>query len=401
MSNGFFFSFQIFALTYCSIYRARNLGFRSILRQDVIYFDEPAHSSGALTSLLSKGATDLAGVSGATLGAILNLITTITSAIILSCIIGWKLALVCASTIPILLLCGFLRFWVLARFEVRAGKAYQDSATIACEAVQSVATIASLTREQDVWDIYHGMMKVQLKKSLKSILETSLLYAAALSFALLCMALGFWYGGGLILNREYSMFQFFVCFASVIFSAQSAGAMFSFAPDMAKSRQAAQQFKNLCDRVPIIDSWSEEGQNVENMQGKVEFGDVHFSYPNRNIPVLQGLNLTVEPGQFIALVGASGCGKSTAISLIERFYNPTSGTIFVDGKDISTLNVREYRSHIALVSQEPVLYSGSVRENILLGIEDDSVAEEAITEACKKANILDFIVRPLPLLPPP
>lgn len=84
---------------------------------------------------------------------------------------------------------------------------------------------------------------------------------------------------------------------------------------------------------------------------------------------MQGLNIRVEPGQFIALVGASGCGKSTAIGLIERFYNPTSGGILVDGKDISKLNIKEYRSHLALVSQDPVLYSGTVKENILLGIE--------------------------------
>jgi ATP-binding cassette, subfamily B (MDR/TAP), member 1 len=190
------------------------------------------------------------------------------------------------------------------------------------------------------------------------------------------------------------MFQFFVCFNCIIFSAQSAGALFSFAPDMAKSRHAAQQLKNLCDRVPEIDTWSEEGKSVDTMKGRVEFKDVHFSYPSRGVPVLRGLNFTVQPGQFIALVGASGCGKSTAISLLERFYNPTSGQILVDGYDISTLNIKEYRSHIALVSQEPVLYSGTVRENILLGIGDDNVEESKIEEVCRKANIHDFIVRP-------
>lgn len=375
------------------IYRARDLGFRSILRQDISYFDKDENSAGALTSSLSQGATDLAGISGATLGAMLNLVTTIVAAIVVSCVIGWKLALVCASTIPILLVCGFLRFWILARFASRAGKAYQASASIACEAVSAVSTIAALSREQDVCDIYHGMLKDQLVKSLQSILKTSLLFAASQSLALLCMALGFWYGGGLILAGEYNMFQFFVCFNAIIFSAQSAGSLFSFAPDMAKSRHAAQQLKNLCDRIPLIDSWSEKGEKVDKIQGKVELRDVHFSYPSRKVPVLRGLDITVEPGQFIALVGASGCGKSTAISLIERFYNPTSGYIFVDGKDISTLNVKEYRSHIALVSQEPVLYSGTVKENILLGIEDDVIDEEKITEACRKANIYDFIVR--------
>jgi ATP-binding cassette subfamily B (MDR/TAP) protein 1 len=207
-------------LTWTRIFRARDLGFRSILRQDISYFDEDVNSTGALTSFLSKGTNDLAGVSGTTLGAILNLVTTIVVAIVLSYIIGWKLALVCSSTTPVLLLCGFSRFWVLSRFEARASKAYQKSAIIACEAVP---TIASLTREDDVWNAYHIMLRLLLSKSLRSILKRRLLYAADQSFALLCMGLGLWYGGHLMLESEYDMFQFFVCFSSIIISAQSAG----------------------------------------------------------------------------------------------------------------------------------------------------------------------------------
>jgi ATP-binding cassette subfamily B (MDR/TAP) protein 1 len=370
-----------------------------MLRQDVSYFDQDENSAGALTSSLSKGANDLAGISGATFGAILSLITTIFTAIILSVAIGWKLGLVCGSTIPILLACGFLRFQALARFEARASKAYRASAAMACEAVSAIPTIASLTREADVWDSYHAMLRAQLSNSLRSILPSSLLFAAAQSFSFFCMALGFWYGARLILAGEYSLFQFFVCFNSVIFSSQNAGGLFSFAPDMAKSKHAAQQLKNLCDRVPPIDTWSETGSHLPEIRGHVDFRDVDFAYPSRGSLVLRGLNLTIEPRQSVAFVGTSGCGKSTAIRLLERFYSPSSGAILVDGQDIATLNVHQYRSVIALVSQEPVLFHGSVRENIVLGIADDEdVAEEKIMDVCKKANIWDFIVRPLPPL---
>jgi ATP-binding cassette subfamily B (MDR/TAP) protein 1 len=129
------------------------------------------------------------------------------------------------------------------------------------------------------------------------------------------------------------------------------------------------------------------------VEGSIEFRDVKFQYPTRiTQKVLKGVNLTFKPGQYVALVGPSGCGKSTVISLIERFYDPTGGSIFLDGRDISTLNIRDYRSHIALVSQEPVLYSGTVRENILLGTAAE-VGEEEVIRACKDANIHDFIVR--------
>ena len=384
------------------IHRARNLTFRTILRQSPSYFDTPLNNPGTLTSLLTKSTTDLAGISGAVLGAMLQLVTTIVTAITLSCIVGWKLGLVCSSTIPILLLCGFSRIWVLGRFQNRAQKAYTASAAIACEAVSSIFTIASLTREQDVWDTYHSMVEAQLATSLRSILKTTLLYAASQSFSLFCMALGFWYGGTLMLSRQYSMFQFFVCFTSVIFSAQSAGALFSFAPDMAKSREAAQQLKDLWEAKPEIDSCAEEGERISGpLDGRVEFQDVCFEYPTRTGQlVLRNLSFTIEPGQFVALVGASGCGKSTVIGLLERFYDPKSGRIFVDGKDVSKLNVNEYRSQLALVAQEPVLYSGTIRENVLLAVEGAQVSDEDVEAACRKANIWDFVVGSPPLVPP-
>lgn len=384
------------AFAYCSerlIHRARDQAFRTMLRQDIAFFDKEENSAGALTSFLSTETTHLAGMSGTTLGTILVVLTTLIAAITVSCAIGWKLALVCTATIPILLACGFYRFWMLAAFQARAKKAYEASASYACEATSAIRTVASLTREEDVWEHYHQSLVAQAQKSLQSVLKSSVLYASSQSFVFLCIALGFWYGGTLIGSNEYSMFQFFVCFSAIIFGAQSAGTIFSFAPDMGKAKQAAHELKVLFDRKPEIDTWSPDGERVEHMEGNIEFRDVHFRYPTRpEQPVLRGLNLTVKPGQYVALVGASGCGKSTTVALLERFYDPLVGGVIVDGKDISTLNINDYRSFLALVSQEPTLYQGSIRENILLGADRDDVPEEAITRACKDANIYDFII---------
>ncbi|KAL6712815.1 GTPase-activating protein [Lecanora helva] len=387
---------QGIAFAYCSerlVHRSRDKAFRAMLRQDIAFFDKEENSAGALTSFLSTETTHLSGMSGVTLGTILVVTTTLIAAISLSCAINYKLALVCTATIPILLACGFLRFWMLARFQDRAKTAYESSASYACEATAAIRTVASLTREQDVWEHYHQSLTEQGEKSLRSILKSSTLYASSQSFMFLCTALGFWYGGTLIGNNEISELGFFICFSAIIFGAQSAGTIFSFAPDMGKAKQAAKGLKDLFDRIPPIDSWSQEGGRVEKMEGTIEFRDVHFRYPTRpEQPVLRGLNLTVKLGQYVALVGASGCGKSTTIALMERFYDPLSGGVFVDGKDVSSLNINDYRGFLSLVSQEPTLYQGSIRENVLLGADREDVPEEAIVQACKDANIYDFII---------
>jgi ATP-binding cassette, subfamily B (MDR/TAP), member 1 len=389
------FSGQGIAFAYCSerlIFRARAQTIRSLLRQDVEFFDQPENSSGALVSMLSTEVASLAGISGATLGSILAAVTTVVCALAISCGISWKLGLVCATAMPVLLCCGFLRFWVLAQFNIRAQKVYTDSASFACEATAAIRTIASLTREDEVLDMYHSMLVKQASQSLRSILSSSLLYAASQAGMFLASALGFWYGGHLIANHELSIEAFFICYAAVIFGAQSAGGIFAFAPDMGKSKQAADALKSISDRVPKIDSWSTGGEKVEDVEGAIEFRDVHFRYPTRPTqPVLRGINLRFDPGRYIALVGPSGCGKSTVVSLIERFYDPKAGGIFMDGKDITQLNLPHYRSKIALVSQEPVLYSGTIRDNIIFGAAAD-VDEDAIVRACKDANIYDFIV---------
>ncbi|KAF5006055.1 hypothetical protein FDECE_7537 [Fusarium decemcellulare] len=375
------------------VHRVRDRAFRTILRQDVSFFDRDENTSGALTSFLSTETTHMAGLSGVTLGTLLMVITTLVSAMVMSLAIGWKLSLVCIATWPILLGCGFFRFWVLAHFQRRSKAAYDSSATFASEAISAIRTVAALTREDDVLRQYKDSLAVQQRRSLISVLKSSLLYAASQSLLFACFALGFWYGGTLIGKMEYTMFQFFLCFMAAIFGAQSAGTIFSFAPDMGKAHQAAGELKKLFDRQPAIDTWSEGGERLPEVEGTIEFRDVHFRYPTRpEQPVLRGLNLTVRPGQYIALVGASGCGKSTTIALLERFYDPLSGGVFIDNHEISQLNINDYRSHIALVSQEPTLYQGTIKENILLGTQREDVPDEDVEFACREANIYDFIV---------
>jgi ATP-binding cassette subfamily B (MDR/TAP) protein 1 len=189
------FCIQGVAFAFCSerlVHRVRDRAFRTMLRQDIAFFDKEENTAGALTSFLSTETTHVAGLSGVTLGTILTVLTTLIAAICLSIAVAWKLALVCISTIPVLLACGFFRFWLLAQFQRRAKKSYEKSASYACEATSAIRTVASLTREYDVLKHYEDSLNAQAKKSLESVLKSSLLYACSQSFMFLCLALGFW-----------------------------------------------------------------------------------------------------------------------------------------------------------------------------------------------------------------
>lgn len=407
IATFFLYSIQGTSFAYSSekmIYRARTAAFRALLRQDIAFFDREENSTGALTTSLSAEIKHLTGISGVTLGTLLIVTVNLIASLTVALIMGWKLALVCISAVPVLLACGFLRVWLLDKLQTRAKKAYQASASSACEAASAIRTVASLTMETEVLASYRKQLQAQLRADIIPIIKSSVLYGASQALPFFCMALGFWYGGRLLGRHEYSLFTFYVCFSEVIFGSQAAGTVFSHAPDMGKAKNAATEFKRLFDSRPVTVKQKEKKRDhpVTSMKGAIEFSNVSFTYPTRpDQPILRNLNLTVKPGQYVALVGASGSGKSTTIAMLERFYDAVSGQVYVDGRDITRLDLGSYRSFLALVSQEPALFQGTIRENILLGrCGDDYVSDEMVIQACKDANIYDFIIS-LPYVPSP
>lgn len=198
------YAVQGWAFAYCSeklVRRVRQQTLTSILRQDIGYFDQEKNTTGALTAFLSVETTQVAGISGVTLGTILISVTNLVGGITVSLAIGWKLALVCFCAVPLVLACGFFRSWMLTHYQQRSAGAYATSASFAAENISSMKTVASLTREKQVADKYREDLEVQQKKSLKSVAKSSTLFAASQSVMFLCFGLGFWYGGTLMANR--------------------------------------------------------------------------------------------------------------------------------------------------------------------------------------------------------
>jgi ATP-binding cassette, subfamily B (MDR/TAP), member 1 len=163
-------------------------------------------------------------------------------------------------------------------------------------------------------------------------------------------------------------------------------------PDTTKAHAAANHILHLRKQEPPINSSTGIQIPPNDTEVALEFRNVRFAYPTRpEHTVLRGLNFKIHRGQTIGIVGASGCGKTTVITLLERFYDITSGQILIHGQPLPSLDVKSYRSTVGLVSQDTTLYQGSIRENILLGVRDEDVSEETLIQACKDANIHTFI----------
>ncbi len=372
--------------------RARSRAFASILHQDMEFFDRTGNSSGDLTAFLATEATRLTGISGNTMGAVLNSVMNLVSGIAISCSFGWKLGLVATSTLPILVSCAFFRFWITTQIE-RRFKRDTFAAAKASEAVSAIRTIAALTMEETVLRQYGESLRVEHKGNLSFGFASALIYGLSQSLSILVNALLFWYGGTqLIATGEYTVQQYFVCFLSITISATGAGSIFSYAPEIAGAREAAASLKYLIESTPLIEKADlTVDKNSQRLGGDIELRQIGFAYPSRRQqPVLKDVSLVAKRGQFIALVGGSGSGKSTAVGLLERFYDPSSGMVTIDGTNLCELHLPSFRQEVSLVEQESALIGDTIRECLLS--DDSTVGDSAIEDACRSANIYDFVV---------
>ena len=156
------------------------------------------------------------------------------------------------------------------------------------------------------------------------------------------------------------------------------------------THSAASLIYQVIERKPEIDSLSDEGEKPLMLDGDIDFKGVRFNYPSRpDVDILKDITFRVKKGETVALVGSSGCGKSTCIQLTQRFYDPAAGGVYIDGRDIKDLNLRWLRSHIGIVGQEPELFDCSIAENIRYA--KPGATDQEIQQACKDANAYSFI----------
>ncbi|KAM8924455.1 LOW QUALITY PROTEIN: ATP-dependent translocase ABCB1-like [Pelodytes ibericus] len=372
--------------------RLRSLSFKALLRQDIGFFDDHANAVGVLLTRLATDASQVKGATGSRLGLITMTICTLLSAIIIAFVSGWQLTLLILACIPILIGANFIRMTSMAGHASKDQKALEEAGRISTEAVENIRTVVSLTRENAFYERYNASLEGPYKDALSKAPIYGITYGISQSINFFVNAAVFRFGAWLIAHCYMEFENVFIVFSAIMFAAMNVGQSTSLAPDFGKARVSAQRIMKLLDTKPLIDSYNEEGDTLSSFEGNLEFKDVRFVYPTRpKVPVLQGLNVKVSKGQTLALVGSSGCGKSTSIQLLERFYDPMDGQVTADGFDTKSLNLKWFRSQMGIVSQEPMLFDCSIGENIQYGSTEKDVTQQDIEEAAKAANIHTFI----------
>ncbi|KAK3398067.1 P-loop containing nucleoside triphosphate hydrolase protein [Sordaria brevicollis] len=373
--------------------------FESIMGQKTAFFDKDGNSVGQLTARLQSDIKSLMELLGLNLMMLIIGVFSLIGALIISFVYGWKLALVALCvTVPLNLLAGFYRVRYELQFNAMNEAVFRESSKFGAESIGAFRTVTALVMEESICSRYETLLQHHVVSAYRKARWTTLIFAFSDSVALACQSLIFWYGGRLIASGEYGQVAFLVTYMAVIQGAESAGQYMSFGPNMAQASAAANNILEAREsRIRRDDGNSSLSASLSremDTEGgvKIELQDVHFKYPTRNISVFKGLNLTIEKGQFAALVGASGSGKTSIVSLLERFYDVDQGRILFNGKDISQVNLFEYRKLLSLVAQEPSLFHGTIRENILMGVDPSTVTEEQLYQCCRDANIHDFII---------
>ncbi|GJZ35811.1 ABC transporter B family member 15-like protein [Tanacetum coccineum] len=310
-------------------------------------------------------------------------------AYIVSFMLLWRLAIVAIPFIILLVIPGLIYGRILMRLSRKVREEYNKADTVAEQAISSVRTVYSFVGENktilEYSDALQGTVKLGLKQGMAKGLAIGSNGVVFAVWSFMC-----WYGSRLVMYHGAKGGAVFATGASIAVGGVALGSGLSNLKYLYDAMAASDRIKELVKRVPDIDSQSMEGEILQDVFGEVEFKKVKFVYPSRPESVIfEDFNLKIPAGRTMALVGGSGSGKSTVIALLQRFYDPLSGEISIDGVRIDKLQLKWLRSQMGLVSQEPALFATTIKENILFGKEDATMEE--VIKAAKASNAHNFI----------
>ncbi|CAM1323324.1 pgp-2 (predicted) [Pycnogonum litorale] len=374
--------------------RIRELAFEAMLKQEMSWHDDKRNSKGVLCAQLSSDASGIQGATGARLATLIRSISTMGAAVALSFYLNWQLSLIVGAFIPLIFTSVYYDGKSAYTQTLAEKSSLEEGNMIAVEALENIRTVASLHRERMFYKMYVKCFKSSFRLALRNTVFRAFNMGLSHAVIFFAYAATFYYGGDLIKRRLIRYKDLYIILEAVLVSTLISAQAVVFTPDYQNAKASAIKIFKLLWRKSILDPYSNNGVTPTSCQGKLSFEKVSFCYPSRpNVWVLNDVSFLVQPGRTVALVGSSGCGKSTCIQLIERFYDPDTGSLMVDGTNTSdSLNMSWMRSTIGLVQQEPVLFGYSIRENIAYGDNTrDDVPMTEIIDAARLANIHSFI----------
>ncbi|KAA8537503.1 hypothetical protein F0562_027111 [Nyssa sinensis] len=372
--------------------RVRLLMFSAILSNEVGWFDLDENSTGSLTSKLAANATLVRSALADRLSTIVQNVALTVTAFVIAFTLSWRIASVIIATYPLLIGASIAEQLFLKGFGGDYTLAYSRATTVASEAIANIRTVASFGAEERISIQFASELNQPNKQALLRGHISGFGYGVSQLFAFCSYALGLWYASILIKRKDSNFGDIIKSFMVLIITALSVAETLALAPDIVKGSQALVSVFDILQRKTAINPDNPVSTVVTDINGDIEFRNVTFKYPTRpDITIFKDLNLKISAGKSLAIVGQSGTGKSTVISLIMRFYDPASGMVLIDGFDIKSLNLRSLRLKIGLVQQEPALFSTTIYDNIKYG--NGQATEIEIMKAAKAANAHGFISR--------
>ena len=344
--------------------RVRYRYFECLLRQEMGFFDDPKYPVGILAARLMNDCSKFEGLGATKFVQLSAAAGSLLAAMIIGFLFSWQLTLLCLAFVPFMALAGLIEMQQMIKKQDQDESKEQenknmyikDREAITAEATNMITTVASLGKEPILIDEFNQAGKNDLKADLKSASLRGFAHGYAQCIIFFAYGGVFRLGLELVENGTLEFNNVFKTLLAVIFGGMAVGQALGLMPDASAAILGARRVFYMYQRVSAIDPSNESGKQPEKVTGKIEFKNVEFTYPSRpDMKILKGLNFTVSPGETVALVGQSGCGKSTCIQLLERFYDPDGGQVLLDGVDTKDLNLKWLRQTFGFVQQEPVL----------------------------------------------
>jgi ABC-type multidrug transport system fused ATPase/permease subunit len=366
----------------------RNDAFERMIYMPMDFFN--THKVGELTSRIASDITQIQETMRTTIAEFFRQLVIVVGGITFLVFISWKLSLIMLGTVPVMAIIAVIFGRYIRKLSKNAQDFTAESNSIIEEALSGIANVKAFTNE--VFNLNRFRINTQKMRDLN--VKSGIWRGVFVSFIIFCLfgAIVFIIWQGMIMTQgahptlPKEGFYQFILFTILM------GASIGSLPELyANIQKALGAVENL---VEIMNTATErelvDGTKKPTLSGNIRLEDVHFQYPQRlDVPVLSGINFSIARNQTLAVVGGSGAGKSTLASLLLRYYEPQSGTVFFDDTDTREIDLEYLRSHIAIVPQEVMLFADTIQENIRFGRPEASAQE--IEDAAKAANALEFI----------